>query len=803
MLNKIKINNKTREVKKYNDILGILGENKFETLKFTFDEFVDGIGTLALEKLDTEGNLKKYFIELEKGEECYLLEVKNSLLDVAGTITMQLIVRKEDHVVFKSLDFQMTVLNAIEATEEIPDEYETWDAILAEKILEINKKMEDLSKLESTLNILLSDANLKKENIEELREETIKLKKQMPYSIVQGESINVQDATEWDENKLAVMGNLKQETREGYNTFNIDNITEQTLLYYSSGTTASSTVTNISDYIPVKANKSYLLTYNYSKLANTTNRAFCLYNTEKTFVSGEQYDVTTKKVLITPTEDGYIRFSYDINCTNIQLIEGTEEKPYEQYGATPSLNIPSMPIVATGIQRIKKYRKNKLKLSDAETEFAGVTIKIQDNKLILNGTATSGGFKVITSEIKTLLKGTYTFSQKILSGSFNTGAYRLCLKNEDVTDAIKSPLTFTSGVGFATNTVDTNITELGIYINKGNVYNNYTIGLQVEEGNLTDYEPYTEENYELDLGETELCKLAEDSIDKAVFKDDKWQWQKVIKKIVLNGTENWNIDTKQSGCNYYSFFINSYAIPTPMEYSKVVTNLLEEDSTVLTTDNIGICVNWAGAIRLKNGISTTVEELKAWLAENNITAYYVLKTPEYIDCTEEQSAVLDKLYNNLELSKGVNYIEVDIDNVVDEKEDLLKGVTWTQGQISTTDGKTIVSSSTRYHTPLIEIEKEKYIFSKSIERLFLYDENENMLLYKDNANECNVENIDAKYVRVVALAANYQDVAMFKGNADNGVGVNMELTYMQNITLKHDNDIAELKQAIVALGGAI
>lgn len=98
-----------------------------------------------------------------------------------------------------------------------------------------------------------------------------------------------------------------------------------------------------------------------------------------------------------------------------------------------------------------------------------------------------------------------------------------------------------------------------------------------------------------------------------------------------------------------------------------------------------------------------MEKLKKFLAEqysNNIpvTVYFVSVNHLYIDCTAEQSAVLDKLYNNFELNKGTNNI--------------------------------IVESS-------------------------------------------------------------------------NGVGVNLELDYMQDNNSKHDKDIAELKQAIVALGGVI
>lgn len=150
MIKNIKINNLTHKVimNKNERFIGIKGENKFETLKFTFeDEFLNGEGILEIQK----PNSQKEYIILDKEEDCYLLEVKNSLLTLEGEITMQLVVRLPNNKVFKSVEFTMQVLKAIEATAEIPDEYETWDSTLAAKILEIDSKLEEVTALEQDL----------------------------------------------------------------------------------------------------------------------------------------------------------------------------------------------------------------------------------------------------------------------------------------------------------------------------------------------------------------------------------------------------------------------------------------------------------------------------------------------------------------------------------------------------------------------------------------------------------------------------------------------------------------------------
>ena len=100
------------------------------------------------------------------------------------------------------------------------------------------------------------------------------------------------------------------------------------------------------------------------------------------------------------------------------------------------------------------------------------------------------------------------------------------------------------------------------------------------------------------------------------------------------------------------------------------------------------------------------------------------------------------------------------------KKDYFKDIAWTQGQISTTDGKTIVNSASRHHTTLIPITLQKYIFNKPYDRLFLYDENEDMLLYSVSSNtEYEVTHSSAKYIRIVSLTENYAGMTMTVENA--------------------------------------
>ena len=150
MINKIIVKNESRDVFPEREVLGISGENKFETLQFNLDNFIDGEALLRVERKETNGTAK-YEIAVEKGDNCYTLEVLSSLLAYKGTIKLQLVIMQENLEVFKSKYFNMKVLEAIEAGEEIPEQYPTWQQLASQKILEIDSKLEEVTALEEDL----------------------------------------------------------------------------------------------------------------------------------------------------------------------------------------------------------------------------------------------------------------------------------------------------------------------------------------------------------------------------------------------------------------------------------------------------------------------------------------------------------------------------------------------------------------------------------------------------------------------------------------------------------------------------
>ena len=104
-------------------VLGISGENLQGKIIFNFEEFVDGVAWLEIEKETGE----KGYIQMTKENETYTLEIKSSLLNQAGYLYMQLRITQDENVngipVFKSKKFYVEVLNAINATATIEDDY--------------------------------------------------------------------------------------------------------------------------------------------------------------------------------------------------------------------------------------------------------------------------------------------------------------------------------------------------------------------------------------------------------------------------------------------------------------------------------------------------------------------------------------------------------------------------------------------------------------------------------------------------------------------------------------------------------
>lgn len=163
------------------------------------------------------------------------------------------------------------------------------------------------------------------------------------------------------------------------NLFNKEAITESYYLNQGNGVLGSSTSSNVSDYIPVRANETYIVTYDYETLVASGKRGYCYFDKNKTYLKGSEYTSSNKTFTLRPTEDGYIRFAYDKNCTNIQLEKGSTATEYVENQSQTKALYTQQPFRAIG------------DVKDRFVKVDGVWYEEHNVKrLILNGTENWG-----------------------------------------------------------------------------------------------------------------------------------------------------------------------------------------------------------------------------------------------------------------------------------------------------------------------------------------------------------------------------------------------------------------------------
>ena len=171
MQNNIYIDTETRNTKsRKHNFLGIAGEHEIEQIVFKLSAFIVGEAILEIQKYNKENKQEKYFINLEKQEESYIFNVKNSLLDVAKPIKMQLHITTANKEVFKSKTFEMQIYEAIDATETIPEEYAEWIDIANSAIAQMHELEQTISAKEEERQ----EAETNRTNSEKIRNESEK-----------------------------------------------------------------------------------------------------------------------------------------------------------------------------------------------------------------------------------------------------------------------------------------------------------------------------------------------------------------------------------------------------------------------------------------------------------------------------------------------------------------------------------------------------------------------------------------------------------------------------------------------------
>ena len=278
------------------------------------------------------------------------------------------------------------------------------------------------------------------------------------------------------------------------------------------------------------------------------------------------------------------------------------------YGNNPQTSgTTTAPISMNGVDSIQ-VSGNNLFINNTETETkSGITFTVNPNKSVtVNGTnSTSAPAVHYTGYNVSLPAGSYT-----LSGTSSlTGGAEIEIKIKRVSGAIEwfsiNNSLHTRTFNIATGDI---IDTFYVSVRAGQTADNVTVYPMLNVGSTAlPYEPYNGSITQLPIPR-ELHRIG-DVADKCITRVKSVY----DKRIVLDGTENWNISSSKP---------NSFLTPV----SERIVNGLSDSYPTLKSPEIGtkngIYLNYTADIIVTDLACSTVEEFKAHLSAHPLTVYY-------------------------------------------------------------------------------------------------------------------------------------------------------------------------------------
>lgn len=270
------------------------------------------------------------------------------------------------------------------------------------------------------------------------------------------------------------------------------------------------------------------------------------------------------------------------------------------YGENAQGGTTEAPVALTGVDSVQVCGKNMLPNKAKTNTVAGITYTVNPDKSVTaKGTATSWGNIVIDADFS-LPAGTYTLNSNIqtagvslvigkdTSGKKNIAVSATASKTFTLSDSIKHCVAYIAVA--PDSVVDTTIRPM---LNLGKTAMPY----EPYKGNVTQLpipRPLRKVGDVRDVCRTRV---------KSVYD----------KRIVLDGTENWNISSSKP---------NSFLTPV----SERIVNGLSDSYPTLKSPEIGtkngIYLNYTADIIVTDLACSTVEEFKAHLSAHPLTVYY-------------------------------------------------------------------------------------------------------------------------------------------------------------------------------------
>lgn len=507
-----------------------------------------------------------------------------------------------------------------------------------------------------------------------------------------GESITLKDSSSARFSKIEICGNMRQERREGYNNFN---------KYSLTGISTSAGAINYTDDIlttPVLGAYGWIkfafpgitlsagthyLSFKAKLKSGTCDKISVIAlnndisNVEQTSLNkisdavSNTYQNVKAKIEVSENLDVqniFIQLPFNAENAVLEIKDvmlANKDAEYEAYGAMPSANFKSeiQSCGENGSVSFKVQNKNivNLEFENEVDNVAGLNFSHSASEFSLRGTAT-GTYKILRlKNIPKLGDGTHTFSANVtgtnpkmqikLNFTDKEGNY-LWHTSINQNNKYKESKLFNIDLE-KVGRVDFTIEGLA----NGSAYD-LVAKIQLEEDTETDYIAHEEQSKTIPVQK----KMFDG--DKFAKKNDKCYEQHAIKELILTGTEKMGNMIQSGDLNVFS--INKAV--SNFKYSNTEINCLSNAYAGILVANRykenTIFINSTNSIVFATKQFATNEEFLANLAEEYangtpVKVYYVLKEPEMLECTEEQSKILDEIEDELHTYKNVTTISSD------------------------------------------------------------------------------------------------------------------------------------------------
>lgn len=192
--------------------------------------------------------------------------------------------------------------------------------------------------------------------------------------------------------------------------------------------------------------------------------------------------------------------------------------------------------------------------------------------------------------------------------------------------------------------------------------------LQVEQNpTATPYEEHKEQTYTIPVQQP--MRSVGDTRDTFILKENgKWYERHNIARKIFDGTESFE-DSLSNNKRYYFMYNTLNPLPKAISNNGITPEILSNKLTKVSVNNLissnkqGIAYNTEGKVYIYTETTSTMNnaQFRTWLSEQYnagtpLYVYYILKTPLDIECTSEQTEILNQMYIKAKSYKGVTHI---------------------------------------------------------------------------------------------------------------------------------------------------